>query len=122
MSLATCCNLLISAKKDGRIATSSIGDGGNELGMGKVMENVVKFVKNGECIACNVSSDYLITAGVSNWGGYALAVALYLLSTCPIHLRYVHRGLTKPDEEVKDKDHFLSSVKQVRCLSPRSFI
>ena len=98
---------------DDRIATSSIGDGGNELGMGKVQEKVAKFVRNGEVIACNVSSDYVINAGVSNWGGHALAVALYLLSTCPIHLRYTHYGLARVGEKLRSKEDFLNSVKQV---------
>ena len=84
--------------------------------MGKTMENVVKYVKNGECIASSVSSDYLITAGVSNWGGHALAVALYVLSTCPIHQRYVARGLAQPNKKVKGKDDFLNSVEQVQFV------
>ena len=86
------------------------------MGMGKTMENVVKYVKNGECIASSVSSDYLITAGVSNWGGHALAVALYVLSTCPIHQRYVARGLAQPNKKVKGKDDFLNSVEQVQFV------
>ncbi|MED6265044.1 hypothetical protein CHARACLAT_021358 [Characodon lateralis] len=33
------------------------------------------------------------TAGVSNWGGYAVACGLYLLHTCPSHQRYLRKGL-----------------------------
>jgi hypothetical protein len=54
----------------------SIGDGGNELGMGKVYEHIIDNPKinNGELIGCVTKADYLVAASVSNWGGYALAV------------------------------------------------
>ena len=106
--------ILIAAAKDDRISTTSIGDGGNELGMGKVKEQVENHVKLGEQIACVVPSDYLVAAGVSNWGGYAIAVGLYVLSTCPVHERYVKRGLVKVGEDVKEKEDFLNNVEQVR--------
>lgn len=53
----------------------SIGDGGNELGMGKVIDHIINNPKiaNGDKIGCVVPADYLIAASVSNWGGYALA-------------------------------------------------
>ena len=58
----------------------AIGDGGNELGMGKVIENIVHNPKisNGDKIGCVVAADHLIAASVSNWGGYALASAVAL--------------------------------------------
>ncbi len=48
---------------------------------------------------------YLTSAscvGVSNWGGYAVACALYVLNLCPIHWRYLHSGLglsPTPDQQ-----------------------
>ena len=56
---------------------TSIGDGGNELGMGNVRELIVASttIKHGEKIACAVACDFLVVASVSNWGGYALAAA-----------------------------------------------
>jgi hypothetical protein len=58
----------------------AIGDGGNELGMGKVIDNIINNPKisNGEKIGCVVAADHLIAASVSNWGGYALAAAVAL--------------------------------------------
>jgi len=55
----------------------SIGDGGNELGMGKVIDKIINNPKilNGDQIGCVVAADYLVAASVSNWGGYALAAA-----------------------------------------------
>jgi hypothetical protein len=57
-----------------------IGDGGNEIGMGKVPhETIVKNIPNGDLIHCRVPTDHLIVAGVSNWGAYALAAGVYVL-------------------------------------------
>ncbi|XP_072545670.1 D-glutamate cyclase, mitochondrial [Salminus brasiliensis] len=75
------------------ITTTGIGDGGNELGMGKVKEAVKAYMPNGSLIACDVAADFAITAGVSNWGGYGVACALYVLNLCAIHRRYVQKGL-----------------------------
>ena len=60
--------------------TIGIGDGGNEIGMGKVPhETIVKNIPNGDLIHCRVATDHLIVAGVSNWGAYALAAGVYVL-------------------------------------------
>lgn len=54
--------------------TIGIGDGGNEIGMGKIPWPLVRQdVPNGATIACRIATDFLIVAGVSNWGAYALA-------------------------------------------------
>lgn len=55
-----------------------IGDGGNEVGMGKVYDKIIgsdKIPLSNE-IACVVATTYLLTCSVSNWGGYAIAAAL----------------------------------------------
>ncbi|XP_061742357.1 D-glutamate cyclase, mitochondrial isoform X2 [Nerophis ophidion] len=88
-------DLFIAAHKLAGMTSTGIGDGGNELGMGKVKDKVKSLMPKGELIACEVPADYAITAGVSNWGGYAVACGLYLLHTCPTHLRYLHKGLGK---------------------------
>jgi hypothetical protein len=60
--------------------TIGIGDGGNEIGMGKIPhEMIVKNIPNGDLIHCRVPTDHLIVAGVSNWGAYALAAGVYVL-------------------------------------------
>ena len=70
------------------LTTVGIGDGGNEIGMGKVPHDVIRRnVPGGDRIACRVATDHLIVAGVSNWGGYALAAGVALL-----------RGATLPAE------------------------
>lgn len=57
-------------------ATIGIGDGGNEIGMGKVAGLVGEYVPRGDTIACAVATESLIVAGVSNWGAWGLIAAL----------------------------------------------
>jgi hypothetical protein len=60
--------------------TIGIGDGGNEIGMGKIPhDTIVKNIPNGDLIHCRVPTDHLIVAGVSNWGAYALAAGVFVL-------------------------------------------
>lgn len=64
----------------GSITTIGIGDGGNEIGMGKIPWEVIqRNIPDGGIVACRISTDHLIVAGVSNWGGYALAAGVALL-------------------------------------------
>ncbi|HEY0184432.1 MAG TPA: glutamate cyclase domain-containing protein [Rhodopila sp.] len=59
--------------------TIAIGDGGNEIGMGRVPRPLIaEHVPLGELIGCVVPADHLIAAGVSHWGAYALLAALAL--------------------------------------------
>ncbi|KAK7904471.1 hypothetical protein WMY93_017078 [Mugilogobius chulae] len=86
-------DLFVAAKDIPGIITTGIGDGGNELGMGKLKEKVKGYMPKGDMIACDVPADFAITCGVSNWGGYAVACGLYLLQICPSHQRYLKKGL-----------------------------
>ena len=55
----------------------AVGDGGNEIGMGKLPVGLIaQGVPNGGSIACVTTCDHLIVAGVSNWGAYGLMAAL----------------------------------------------
>jgi hypothetical protein len=57
-----------------------IGDGGNEIGMGAIAQEIVeREVPNGALIACRTGCDHLLAVGVSNWGAYALLGALAVL-------------------------------------------
>ncbi len=70
-------------EKDARpagVATIGVGDGGNEIGMGKIARDVIaRNIPNGGRIACRVPTDHLIVCGVSNWDAYALAAGVALL-------------------------------------------
>jgi hypothetical protein len=60
--------------------TIAIGDGGNEIGMGCIPRALIaEHVPLGALNGCVVPADYLIAAGVSHWGAYAVLAALALL-------------------------------------------
>ncbi|KAM9380908.1 D-glutamate cyclase, mitochondrial [Phaethornis superciliosus] len=103
--------LFLAAQNIPGVSTTGIGDGGNELGMGKVKDAVKKHIKNGDVIACDVEADFTIVAGVSNWGGYAVACALYILSTCEIHDRYLRKAVGFP--QLPKKMFWLSALPSV---------
>jgi len=61
------------------IITIGIGDGGNEIGMGKIKQYVVENIPKGNMISASFSTDHLILAGVSNGGAHALVAAISLI-------------------------------------------
>ena len=64
------------------VKTIGVGDGGNEIGMGAILwEELVRRLEGAHAarIPCRIATDWLIVAGTSNWGGYALAAATLLL-------------------------------------------
>lgn len=81
-----------------RFQTIAIGDGGNELGLGSLRDTLKGRVAHGDLIFCATPADYVIPAGISNWGAYALVAALslltgHLLSRPPEHERRVLEAL-----------------------------
>jgi hypothetical protein len=63
-----------------RPVTIGIGDGGNEIGMGKIPWNIIRRnIPNGGLVACRIPTDYLVVTGISNWGAYSLAAGVRLL-------------------------------------------
>uniref|UniRef100_A0A2K5HSV2 D-glutamate cyclase, mitochondrial n=1 Tax=Colobus angolensis palliatus TaxID=336983 RepID=A0A2K5HSV2_COLAP len=56
-------DLFLAAKKIPGISSTGVGDGGNELGMGKVKEAVRKHIRHGDVIACDVEADFAVIAG-----------------------------------------------------------
>ncbi|KAM9645987.1 LOW QUALITY PROTEIN: D-glutamate cyclase, mitochondrial [Trichechus inunguis] len=89
-------DLFLAAQKIPGISSTGVGDGGNELGMGKVKEAVKRYIRNGAVIACDVETNFAVIAGVSNWGGYALACALYILNSCEVHGCYLRKAIGPP--------------------------
>ena len=62
------------------ITTIGIGDGGNEIGMGKIPWDVIeRNIPNGGLVACRIPTQHLLVCGVSNWGAYALAAGVCTL-------------------------------------------
>ncbi|MDE2844459.1 MAG: DUF4392 domain-containing protein [Chloroflexota bacterium] len=61
------------------IPSVGIGDGGNEIGMGNVVEHIPPVATLPDEPAIS-TVDRLLIASVSNWGGYGLVAALSLLA------------------------------------------
>lgn len=82
-------DILFTKLKAKGVLNISIGDLGNELGMGTLKEHIQKYVPNagkGGCqcgcgggILATVKADNIITATVSDWGCYGLIAALAYL-------------------------------------------
>ncbi len=67
------------------LQTIGIGDGGNEIGMGSIRWQELRQRLNNPAVAripCRIRTDWTIVAGVSNWGGMALAAATLLVRGC----------------------------------------
>ena len=65
------------------VRTVGIGDGGNEIGMGRFCWSELRSrlpPETGAVIPCRIKTDHSIVAGVSNWGAYALAAAIGVLA------------------------------------------
>lgn len=76
--------------------TLGIGDGGNEIGMGKVSWEVIhRNIPDGGRVACRVPTDHLIVCGISNWGAYALAAGVALLRRRPLDARLFDGALQR---------------------------
>ncbi len=72
-------SLFMKAKKT-HILTIGVGDGGNEVGMGKIPALIEKYVPLGNKIVSTVATEHLIISAVSNWGAYALVAMLSILA------------------------------------------
>ncbi|PIE53809.1 MAG: hypothetical protein CSA35_09395 [Dethiosulfovibrio peptidovorans] len=58
------------------IVSVAVGDGGNEAGMGVLLEDLMFLMPEyGSCLSV-ISADVALPVDVSDWGGYALAAAL----------------------------------------------
>jgi hypothetical protein len=67
---------LFTAAQARGIPTIGVGDGGNEIGMGRVRSTVEAEIDHGDRIAATTAVDQLVVAGVSNWGAYGIVAAL----------------------------------------------
>ncbi len=67
---------IIEAARERGITTVSIGDGGNEIGMGALAETIEKYVPHGEAICAREVADIALISGVSNWWGWGVSALL----------------------------------------------
>lgn len=73
-------DLFLSMAKKAGAVTISIGDGGNEMGMGAFREQIEAGVPYGERLCAFESADYPLASGVSNWWGWGIASLLSVMS------------------------------------------
>ena len=71
-------DLFLSESKRFGAVTISIGDGGNEMGMGTFRKEVSEHVPCGDIICAMEGADITLASGVSNWWGWGLAALLSL--------------------------------------------
>ncbi len=77
-------HLLLEFQKRWGISLKSIGigDRGNEIGAGKIPWEVFKknsLTPREAVFCCRIKTDYFISCGISNWGGYALLTGVALV-------------------------------------------
>ena len=108
---------IIEAARERGITTISIGDGGNEIGMGALAETIEKYVPHGKAICAREVADIALISGVSNWWGWgvsALLSRMYGINQFPsddMERGMLHEmvlagsvdGCTKKPEETVDK-------------------
>ncbi len=87
------------------IETIGIGDRGNEIGAGKIPWEIFKnhSTTHREPVFCSrIETDYFISCGVSNWGGYALMAGVALAKGNPAILQKV-----TPEQEGRVLDYLI---------------
>ncbi len=65
------------------IPSLGIGDNGNEIGFGKILDAVHQHKPRGDVLGTRVATDVLVPANCSNWGAYGIAAALAILKGDP---------------------------------------
>jgi hypothetical protein len=73
-------DLIVDEAHKSGVISLGVGDGGNEIGMGKIDKRMIaEDIENGSKIACVTATQYAMVCGVSNWAGVALLAALAIL-------------------------------------------
>lgn len=81
-------HLLVEPLRARGALTVGVGDGGNEIGFGRIREHLADLHLHGRDCGCPCHGglldatevDFLLPAAVSNWGAYSIAAALALAS------------------------------------------
>ena len=87
------------------VGSIGIGDRGNEIGAGRIPWEV--FMENSRShrepvFCCRMKTDFFVSCGISNWGGYALLAAVALAAGRPGLLEKITF-----DQERKTLDHLI---------------
>lgn len=74
--------IVLEAARRG-VMSIGIGDHGNEIGFGRIMDTVAASIPNGGRLCTVVGTDILLPAMMSNWGCYGIEAALAFLLKNP---------------------------------------
>ena len=85
--------LFLSEARNAEATVISVGDGGNEMGMGAFRRQVAAGVPFGDFICAEEAADLPLASGVSNWWGWGLSALLSVMSG-----RFL---LPSPEEETR---------------------
>jgi hypothetical protein len=66
----------IDAAHAAGVLTIGIGDGGNEVGLGNIHDQVAEIVPGGDKIGAATKCDILVIASIANWGSYAIEACI----------------------------------------------
>ena len=99
-------------KGNRKILTIGIGDNGNEIGYGNILDDVKKIQMFGEKCQCKcnsgiasiVKTDLLVPCSTSNWGAYGIEACIALLLKNP---KIMH------DSETEDR--MLNAINNLGC-------
>ncbi|MBM3505883.1 MAG: DUF4392 domain-containing protein, partial [Alphaproteobacteria bacterium] len=78
------CHYMVEQAASRGVLSIGVGDGGNEIGCGNILDAVTRIQPYGKKCLCScqggigtvVKTDILVFASVSNWGGYGIVAAL----------------------------------------------
>ncbi len=73
-------DLLVNEARKRGVLTVGMGDGGNEIGMGNILDVIHERVPNGKMVGAATETDYLIVAGSASWGSYGVEACLAALT------------------------------------------
>jgi len=68
-------SIVEEAKRRG-ILTIGIGDGGNEVGMGQILDTILEVIPTGKTIGTSLVTDILVVSAIANWGAYGIEACL----------------------------------------------
>ncbi|MBX9651967.1 MAG: DUF4392 domain-containing protein [Xanthobacteraceae bacterium] len=74
---------IVTMAKEKGVLSIGIGDHGNEIGFGRIVETVAAAMPNGDRLCTRVGTDILLPAMMSNWGCYGIEAALAFLLKKP---------------------------------------
>lgn len=103
-------DLFKTASESDGCTTIGVGDGGNELGLGKVYSQTKKHVRNGAQIGAAIAANLVVLTGVSNWGGYGIAAGMFVVAQSEA----VEDTAVQHQHALK-LDSFLPTAEQVQC-------